>query len=93
MTIEKGKSYSKWRKFFRHLLFYHSAVLSVDGCCECDDYSGYACINGREGILNLRQHTATDSTVGLIFNKVRTRNSGDDTIIIIGIAEHTFLLK
>ena len=80
-------------KIFRHLLFYHSTMLTVDGCCEGDYHSSYACIDGRESVFNLWQHTTTDGTVSLIFNKVRTRDSRDDTIIIIRIAKHTFLFK
>ena len=68
-------------------------MLTIDGCGKGDDNPAYACIDGRERIIYLWQHTTADGAVGLIFNKVRVRDSRDDAVIVIGIAEHPFLLK
>ena len=74
-------------------MFYDCTMLTIDGCGKGDDNPAYACIDGRERIIYLWQHTTADGAVGLIFNKVRVRDSRDDAVIVIGIAEHPFLLK
>ena len=83
MTIETEKSYSKWRKFFA--IYYFITV----PCCPSMAVASVIITLATPASMAERAFSILGSIPPLIVPS----DSGDDTIIIIRIAEHTFLLK
>ena len=67
--------------------------LSIKGCSEGDDHLTHPCSDGGEGILYLGNHTSADGAVGTVALEVDLVNRRNHAIVIIWVAEHSFLLE
>ena len=68
-------------------------MLTIDGRSQRDNDATDACVNGTEGILNLGQHATTDGAISLVAFEVGVSNDGNDTLVVIGVAQHSLLFK
>ena len=73
--------------------FDDSAMLAIDSCSQGDDDATDTSIDCTEGILYLGQHATTDGAVSLVAFEVGMGDGGNHAVVVIGIAEHTFLFK
>ena len=92
MTIRKNESYKKAEKNRLFLLDMCSS-LSIKGCSEGDDHLTHPCSDGGEGILYLGNHTSADGSVGTIALEVGLVDRRNHAVVIIWVAEHSFLLE
>ena len=92
MTIEKDKSYTS-EDLFLSLISNYGTAFAVNGSGQGDDNLLYTGFNGSQSVLNLWQHATTDGAVSTIAFKVRSGDDGNDTVIIVRIAQNTLLLK
>ena len=68
-------------------------MVAVDGCCQSDDNAFDTGIDRTEGVLYLGQHTTADGAVSLVAFEVGMVDDGYYAIVIVRIAEYSFLLK
>ena len=67
--------------------------MSADVLGVCDDDLSDAPMDGVEGVLYLRYHTAGDDAVADESGSLFLRDERDDTAVVVGIAEHSGLFE
>ena len=84
MTISLGQKLQVKPNFLEN----NCSAIAIYGSGQGDDDSVYACINGTESILYLRQHATTDGAIGLVLLEIGAGDGGDNRIVVVGIAQY-----
>ena len=68
-------------------------MFSVDGGGEGDDDAGHSGADGLQGVFYLWEHSSRDGAVGLVSLEVLLGDDGYDTVVVVGVGEHSFFSK
>ena len=68
-------------------------MFAVNSICKCYNHLFNACINGSKSIFKFGYHSSGNSSVFDIFVEIRTCDNWNNAVVIVCIAEYTFLFE